>query len=254
MIFFRLCAVLGLLILWGGTGARAQSLFENLTSNLNIEGFETTYDPTTGLATATGDVHISYQDVEIRCGTATYNPNTGEVIARDGVVVWKAGTTYKGESITYNANTGELTGDAVRSSMPLDAGTFFYQTDRFETETKVIERVDGENAFFTTHDLANPNFRLRARKLTIYPGDRVVMRNVTVLAGDTPIFYLPYLSQPLEDEVGFRFSPGYTSGWGAFLLNQYGVIHGDHTLAKYRLDYRTLRGLGGGVDFLSMRH
>ncbi|MDZ4287647.1 MAG: LPS assembly protein LptD, partial [Prosthecobacter sp.] len=73
-------------------------------------------------------------------------------------------------------------------------------------------------------------------------------------AGNTPVFYLPYLSQPLEDEVGFRFSPGYTSGWGAFLLNQYGVIHGDHTLAKYRLDLRALRGVGGGVDFLSLRH
>jgi lipopolysaccharide export system protein LptA len=256
MIFFRLCAVLALILLCGGTAAKAQSqaLLESLTSNLNIEGFETTYDPETGLATATGDVHITYGDVEIRCGTASYNANTGEVIARDNVVVWKAGVTYKGESILYNANTGELSGDAIRSSMPLEPGTFFYKTDNFSTETKTIERVDGENAFFTTHDLKNPNFRLRARQLTIYPGDRVVMRNVTVLAGNTPVFYLPYLSQSLEDEVGYRFSPGYTSGWGAFLLNQYSVIHGDHTLATYRLDYRTRRGVGGGVDFLSMRH
>lgn len=256
MIFFRLCAVLGLIVLFGGMGARAQSqsLLDNLTSNLNIEGLDTTYDPATGLAIATGDVHISYGDVEIRCGTASYNANTGEVIARDGVIIWKAGTTYKGDNIIYNANTGELSGDAVRSSMPTDSGNFFYQTDKFETETQEIQRVDGENAFFTTHDSVNPNFRLRARQLTIYPGDRVVMRNVTVLAGDTPVFYLPYLSQPLEDEVGLRFSPGYTSGWGAFLLNQYGVIHGDHTLAKYRLDLRSLRGVGGGVDFLSLRH
>jgi lipopolysaccharide export system protein LptA len=256
MTFFRLCAGLGLLIIFSSFTARGQgqALLENLTSNLNIEGLETTYDPTTGLATATGDVHVSYADVDIRCGTASYNAQTGEVIARDNVVVWKAGITYKGDSIIYNANTGELTGDVVRSSMPVDSGAIFYEADKFETDTTAMERVEGEDAYFTTHDLANPNFRLRARKLTIYPEDRVVMRNVTVLAGNTPIFYLPYLSQPLEDEVGFRFSPGYTSSWGGFLLNQYGVIYGDHTLAKYRLDYRTLRGIGGGVDLLSLRH
>lgn len=254
MTFFRLCAVLGTLVLFGGVSTHAQTLLDNLTSNLNIEGLETTFDPTTGLATANGDVHISYGGVEIRCGTASYNSNTGEVIARQGVVIWKEGTTYKGDNIIYNANTGELSGDAVRSSMPTDQGSFFYQTEKFETETKSIEKIEADNAYFTTHDLAKPNYRLRARHLTIYPNDRVVMRNVTVLAGDTPVFYLPYLSQPLKDEVGFRFSPGYTSGWGAFLMTQYGVIHGDHTLAKYRLDLRSERGLGVGADFLSLRN
>jgi lipopolysaccharide export system protein LptA len=254
MTFFRLCAVLGAFVLFGAVSANAQTLLDNLTSNLNIEGLETTFDPTTGLATATGDVHISYGDVEIRCGTASYNSNTGEVIAREGVVIWKAGVTYKGDYIIYNANTGDLSGESVRSSMPVDNGTFFYQTEKFETETKDIEKIEGDNTYFTTHDLAKPNYRLRARHLTIYPNDRVVMRGVTVLAGDTPVFYLPYLSQPLKDEVGFSLAPGYTSTWGAFLKTQYGVLHGDHTLAKYHLDLRSERGIGVGADFLSLRN
>ncbi len=254
MTFSRLCLFLGLAALMAVPALRAQALLDSLSSNLNIEGVETTYDPETGLATAKGDVRITYTDVEIRCGTASYNANTGEVIARDDVVIWKAGTTYRGESIIYNANSGELSGDAVRSSMPMEMGTFFYQTDKFETETKLIKRVDGGETYFTTHDVEKPNFRLRARSLSIYPDDRVVMRHVTVLAGNTPVFYFPYLAQPLEDEVGYRFTPGYQSRWGAFLLNQYGVLHGDHTLAKYRLDLRSSRGVGFGADFLSLRH
>lgn len=255
MTFSRLCVVLGFAALMVAPGIlRAQALLDSLTSNLNIEGLDTTYDPETGLATAKGDVRISYTDVEIRCGTASYNATTGEIIARDGVVIWKAGTTYRGENIIYNANSGELSGDAVRSSMPMEMGTFFYETDKFETETKLIQKVEGEDTYFTTHDVQNPNFRLRARKITIYPGDRVVLRNVTVLAGDTPVFYFPFISQPLAEEVGYRFTPGYQSRWGAFLLAQYGVIHGDHTLAKYRLDLRSSRGVGVGADFLSLRH
>lgn len=254
MTFFRLCAVAAIIALMNGAAASGQALLESLTSNLNIEGLETTYDPETGLATAKGDVRVSYGDVEIRCGHASYNATTGEVIARENVVVWKAGTTYKGDTIIYNANTGELSGDMVRSSMPLDSGTIFYQTEKFEADTKLIDKIEGENAFFTTHDLKNPNFRLRARHLTIYPDDRVVLKNVTVYAGDTPIFYLPHLSQPLKDEIGYRATPGYTSSWGAFLLSQYGVIHGDHTIAKYRLDLRSHRGVAVGADFISMRH
>lgn len=254
MTFPRLRVALALAACFLAAHAHGQSFFDSLTSNLNIEGLETTYDPETGLATAKGEVVVSYEGVEIRSGSASYNASTGEVVARDGVVIWKEGVIYRGENILYNVNSGELTGDAVRSSMPTETGTFFYQTEKFETATKFIERIEGGETTFTTHDLANPNYRLRARSLTIYPEDRIVMRGVTVLAGDTPIFYLPYLSQPLTEEVGYRVTPGYQSRWGAFLLNQYGMLHGDHTLAKYRLDLRSNRGVGVGADFLSLRH
>ena len=254
MTFLRLSVALAYFALFCVTDARGQTILDSLTSDLNIEGVETTYDPATGLAIAKGDVHISYADVEIRCGMASYNATTGEVIARENVVIWKAGTTYKGENIIYNANTGDISGDAVRSAMPMETGSFFYQTDKFETETKLIQRVDGGETYLTTHDSEDPNFRLRARSLTIYPDDRVVLKNVSVMIGDTPVFYLPYISQPLDGEVGYKFNPGYQSRWGAFLLNQYGVIHGDHTMAKYHLDLRSARGVGVGADFQSLKH
>jgi LPS-assembly protein len=246
--------VLSALAALAAGGAFGQGFFDSLTSNLNIEGAETTYDPDLGLAIARGDVQVSYGDVEIRCGMASYNATTGEVIAREGVVIWQEGAMYRGDNIIYNLNTGEISGDAVRSSTPLDSGSLFYETKRLGTQTKYVERIEGGETLVTTHDVANPNFRVRVKKMTIYPGDRVVMRDVTLFAGDTPVFYFPYMSQPLRDEVGYRFTPGYQSRWGAFLLNQYGVLHGDHTLAKYRLDLRSSRGVGVGADFLSMRH
>ena len=254
MIFFRVFAALALSGALLCPSANGQAILDSLTSDLNIEGLETTYDPTTGLALAKGDVRIVYADVEIRCGQASYNSTTGEVIARENVVIWKAGVTYKGDNIIYNANTGEISGDAVRSAMPLEIGNLFYETNRFETETKLVQKIEGGETFLTTHDSEDPNFRLRARSLTIQPGDRVTLRGVTVLAGDTPVFYLPVLSQPLDQEMGYRFNIGSQSRWGIFLLNQYSVVHGDHTLGRYHLDLRSARGVGVGADFLSMRH
>lgn len=254
MISARCLFVVPALALMAGLNLPAQDLLENLTSNIDIQGFETSFDPGTGIATATGDVEILYGDTEIRAGRADYNSNTGDIMARDDVTVWKSGITYKSDSIVYNVKTGELTGNLIRSSLSKGSGTLLYTTDKFETETKFIERIDGDNAFITTHDLADPNYRVRAKHITIYPDDRIVMKKVTLYAGDTPVFWIPYISQPLDDEVGYTFTPGWASNWGAFLLNQYGVIHGDHTLAKYKFDLRSSRGLAGGVDFISMRH
>jgi LPS-assembly protein len=227
-------------------------MLNSLTENINIEGYETSFDPTTGIASAKGNVHIIYGDTEILCGQASYNSSTGDIIANQAVTVVKAGVTYQGENLVYNAKTGDLSGAEVRSGIQQKGGQLLYTLDKFQTETKFIDRIDGENAVFTTHDLANPNYKVKAKKLTIYPDDRVVMKNIKVYAGDTPVFWLPYLSQPMDDEVGYTFSPGYTKQWGAYLLNQYGVIHGDHTLAKYHLDLRSSRGIAAGVDLISM--
>jgi LPS-assembly protein len=218
-----------------------------LTSNINIEGMETGFDPMTGVATAKGDVHIKYEDVEIKAGQAEYNANTGDVVARDNVTVVKDGEIFRGENIIYNVKTEELKANSVRSSLP----PIFYQTEGFKTNSGKVERIDGTNAWFTTHDSQVQNYRVRAKSITIYPGDRVIMKGVKVYAGKTPVFWFPYIVQPLDDELGYFFQPGYTSQWGAFLLNQYGVMHGDHTLAKYHLDLRSSRGVGIGADFYS---
>jgi LPS-assembly protein len=223
--------------------APAASLLNSLNSNINIEGEETGFDPTTGIATAKGNLRIVYGDTEIQGDSASYNSNTGDVIAQGNVTIVKAGVVYKGQLITYNVNDNNLQGDMVRSGMNHNGGNIFYAVDKLETETKYVERVDGENSIFTTHDLA----------MTIYPDDRIVMKGVTVYAGSTPVFWLPYLAQPLDDEIGYKFAPGFSNNWGAYLLNQYGVMHGDHTLAQYKLDLRSARGVAGGVDLISMK-
>lgn len=230
-----------------------EGLINSLTSNINIEGMETSYDPDTGIASAKGDVHILYGDAEILAGRADYNYNTGDIMAKENVTIVKGGTTYRGENIVYNVNTGDLHGTVIRSVTARDNSQVFYSFEDMKTETQTVERIDGQGAFFTTHDSSKPGFRVKAKKMTIYPNDRIVMRNVKLYSGNTPVFWLPYLSQPLDDELGYKFTPGYSSTWGAFLLNQYGVIHGDHTLAQYKLDLRSTRGVAVGADFISMK-
>jgi lipopolysaccharide assembly outer membrane protein LptD (OstA) len=240
-------------VLAAAGNAAGQGLLDSLTTDLNIRGMTTTMDPETGIATVSGDVQIVYGDVEIRCGSAQYNQTTGEVVARDGVTIWRAGTLYHGDSITYNSVSGEMSGQNVMSGMAAGPGMFIFKAEDFRSKNRIASEVEATGVNFTTHDLQNPNFHMQARELTAIPGDNVQLRNVKIYGGNTPLFWLPKYTQSLQ-ENGLTFNPGYQSRWGAFILTQYTALHGDHTLARYKVDLRSRRGLAGGVDFVSLRH
>lgn len=275
MIFSRFCVTVLVCVLVAAGTASGQSLLDSLTSDLNIRGLTTTMDPETGIATVTGDVHILYGDVEMRCGSAQYNQTTGEVIAKDGVTLWRDGTLYHGDSITYNSITGEMSGRNVITGMGAgapgipgtnmvgsgttggsvrSAGMFFFRAEDFHSSSKLENRIDATGVSVTSHDVQDPNYRVSAKEMTVYPNDKAILKDVKMYAGKTPFFYVPKLTKSLDEDSNWRIGPGFQSRWGAFLLTQLAVVHGDHTYAKYKFDLRSKRGVGAGVDFISLRH
>ncbi len=278
MIFSKFCVTVLVCVLALAGAANGQSLLDSLTSDLNIRGLTTTMDPETGVATVTGDVQIHYGDVEMRAGSAQYNQSTGEVIAKDGVTVWRDGMLYHGDSITYNSITGEMSGRNVITGIGAGtqqaisgtnitagggptgggfrrtAGMFFFRAEDFHSGSKLENRIDAKGVTFTSHDVQDPNYHLSVKELTVYPEDKAILKDVRMYAGKTPFLWLPKITKSLDEESSLRVGPGYQSRWGAFLLTQMAVVHGDHTFAKYKFDLRSKRGVGGGVDFFSVRH
>ncbi|MEM0895262.1 MAG: hypothetical protein AAGJ79_00145 [Verrucomicrobiota bacterium] len=204
------------------------------------------------VARAEGNVHIEVGGTEIYSEKAQYHHSTGDIFADGSVSVYRAGQIFRGESIVYNVRTEELKSTSLRSGM----APLFYTTDEMSTDAEALDKISMMNAEFTTHDAATPNYKIRAKKMTIYPNGRdrrVVFRKATIYAGNVPVFYLPYLSQPLDEELGYHFLPGFRDNWGGFLLNRYGIMIGDHTIATFRFDYRSKRGVAGGIDLKSIR-
>ena len=124
----------------------------------------------------------------------------------------------------------------------------------------------GTDAGITTDDEEEPGFWMRAAETKVYPGDKVTFKNLRIYVGDVPVFWLPYLSQPLQGELGYHFIPGARSAWGPYLLNTYGIMLGGKfnplsgenedawLLSKWHLDLRATRGAGSGVDFSDIRN
>jgi len=195
--------------------------------------------------------------LEIYAYRAVYRQDTGKVLFTKNVSVYQNGLVYRGDSALYDLKTKKADTQNLRVGIDpilMEAGRF--QSVPYKGGSAFV----GENAGITTHDAQNPDFWLRARKTTIIPGDRIIFRDLKVVAGDQTIFWLPYLSQPFDQKLGYHFVPGGRSNLGFFVKNRYGIMLGgqedpvtgikEHSwlLGQFHADIYTLRGLGLGAD------
>ena len=178
------------------------------------------------------------------------------------VSIYQGSILQRGDRAVYYYEQKVMDTSGLRAGLDpilLEAGKFTAE----DQEGKQV--FVGEDAGITTDDSEDPNFWVRAKKITIYPEEKIVFNNLRLYAGDLPVFWLPYLSQPLHAELGYHFIPGSRSSWGPFLLNTYGVMLGGKydektgenedawLLSRWHLDLRGKRGVAAGVDFVDMR-
>jgi len=219
-------------------------------------------DPETGVRLG-GPVKITGDNgLELFSDTAVLDLKAKSVTLTGNVSIYQGNLMQRGEKAVYYYEKKFLDASGLRASVDpllLEAG-------KFTVEERGGKQVFvGTDAGITTHDVQDPNYWVRSSKTTIYPGEKIVFNDLKLYAGGTPVFWLPYLSQPLDGELGYHFIPGGRSNWGAFLLNTYGVMLGGDAetpggeedkpwlLSRWHLDLRTSRGLAAGVDLLDTR-
>ena len=156
---------------------------------------------------------------------------------------------YRGERANYRVRTSELDASGMRSSFE----PVFFTAGELDSNLEDISVINTRDTVFTTDDNPDPDWFIKSKEVRIYPDDRVVFVSPKLYVGKVPILWLPYLSQPLQEDLGYQFTPGYSSAWGAYLLNRYGTLWGDHSIVQFLLDGRTDRGLAGGINLLSQR-
>ena len=219
-------------------------------SRLDIRADFSDYDENLGIAKAWGDVEVTYENVTIRADQIEYHSSTGNIFARDNVRILQDGQVIDAEEIIYNIHTGETTTSQFKSALE---PVFISSDDVLRPEEGSGDPIVMHDAYFTTHDSASPDYHIRVKKLEVYPDDKIVMRGARVHVGNTPLLWFPYYVQPLDEDLGYYFTPGWNSAWGAFVLNRYGFMVGENYNAKAYLDFRSERGLAGGVEFFDRK-
>ena len=205
---------------------------------------------------------ITDNGVQIYADKALADTKSKLIHLQGNVQIFQNSLYYRGEKASYNYGDKKMN----TTGMKVSIDPIIMQAEDISSYTRKGKTYYiGRNAGITTHDVEHPNYWMRSKKITIYPDNKVVFNNVKLYAGDTPIFWLPYLSQPLDKDLGYHFTPGGRSNWGPFLMNRYGMMIGGEIdpetgdrenswlLAQWLFDIRALRGLGVGADFFDQR-
>jgi len=207
-----------------------------------LDGDEVNYLQEESKAVAKGNVKVVYKDIILYCDEIIYDTKTNSAEIKGNVkIVTEKGTLY-GDYAVYDFTNQQATIKDLRVQSPPMYGRA-EDTEKVSSEKYVIKR-----GYVTTCDLDEPHYRLVAKRITIYPGKKVVAKNVILKVGNTPIFYLPYYSQPLtDDSFPMELVPGRNKEWGGYVLTRWRYHINEQNRGKVHVDYYSKRGIGAGA-------
>ena len=221
------------------TTATPGGRFSQLPIEITAEG-ETRYEG--GVAIAEKHVVIHYGDVAIYCDHAEYNPDTHDVLVKGHVRLYRGDYAFVCDRAVYNLETKRLyAADFAGAKLPFE----ITGSNLTSFESNQYQIYDGT---FTTSDSSQPDYYVRAKGMRIYTGDRIIFTNATVYVKDIPVFWFPYLYQPLNNQFVLLVSPGYSSVYGAYFVSDIGFPIYDKVNAILHLNGSTLRGPSLGID------
>ena len=224
----------------GGNAAAARQVEQGPINITSTEDF--TYEG--HVAVFRGSVNIVTNDASIYCDRADYNADTHEAVLIGDVRIYRNDTVLVSERAIYNFNTKAIRALDLSGEKP----PFEFSSVGVFSPGQGLQ-YNLRNAQFTTDDRSTPDFHLNARRVRIYPDNRIIYIGSTLYVGSTPVFYFPYFYQSLDQQSGYTVTPGYSSTYGAFLLTGVTFPVTDHITGLVRLDYRTERGPAGGLNF-----
>jgi len=196
-----------------------------------------------GVAIWENNVIIHYGANSIYADYVQYNPETRDVLAIGNVRLYREGKLVTGDRVLFNLETKLLRTADFRSGMV----PFFIKADTVNSLSDGVG-YEAKELIATTSDSSKPDSYFKAANARIHPNDYITLKNVKFYVGATPVFWFPYIYQSLKEDAGFSFTPGYSSDWGAFVLNRYGIPLTDNTHGMLQFDLRSRRGVAVGFE------
>lgn len=205
------------------------------------------YDRKADKIVATGNVTLRDRDSDttITCDYAEVKTDSKLVYAKGHVVIFRKGKAVShGTEIHYDFEnqTGSFPEGRIITIPWIITGESMKQA------SKKVDVV--ENGTITTCDLEKPHYELRAKTVKIIQGDKMIAKNIWIYVLDRPIFWWPFFVFPLHNQgnLPFSVSVGYNSRHGYYIETSAGFGITENIWGKWHLDYRSLRGPGGGMD------
>ena len=206
-----------------------------------IDGNQVNYYREQNRVEAEGKVEMKYKDIVIHCDKAVYEVDKNIARIEGNVEVISPQGIIYGEDAVYDFRSKHVEIGKIRVEAPPIYGAA--QEGGGVTEEYVLYK-----GYVTTCDLEKPHYKISAKRIVIYPEQKVVAKNVLLTVGKIPLFYIPYYSHPLDDKsYPVDISPGRNKDWGGYLLTRWRYHLNPSHRGKVLLDWYAKRGLGVGL-------
>ncbi len=138
------------------------------------------------------DAVLDYQNRSLRAGHIIFNSRLNILEAENSPVLVESDQEMFGSSMGYDLDSA---GGLVKGgSTHYDTG-YFRGDHIFKDGDKVLKVY---KSVYTTCDLKKPHYSMRANKMKIYIGDKIISGPIKLYIGEIPIFYLPYMANSLN--------------------------------------------------------
>ncbi len=226
---------------------------------LVVEADRITYDTVARTVEASGHVRLRYGDLVASAEYLFADLQAGEVLLRGNVRAARGDQRVAAEQVRYRLDLRE--GEALNVQAAVDNA--YLRAQRLQLGR---DRVVAQQALATLCDPQNPLFHVTARRITVFPGERLVAEEASLWVGGVRVLSLPRYEVRLEsrDAVSRSFpSPelGFDALSGYWIALRYPYRLGDvesEAYARYNTQMgfevrNTLRaGLLGGTAQLSV--
>lgn len=200
---------------------------------------------------AVGGVRLVQGETEIRADRLRYAVSEDTVYFDGNVVMIEGDERVAGSSLRYNLETQSGTLEEARVSYTVEG-----LADPVHLLGPLVDLAPGQvvvhdGILTTCLPLSSPGYYLQSRRIDIYPGDRIVVRNVRFVESGITLFYWPYVSISLREGRPRRINLpeiGHNSrdGWYARYVHPYDGPGDGYGEAVFEV--AQLRGVGVGVD------
>lgn len=216
---------------------------------IEINGDKIDFSSDSKEVTVTGNAMVIYNSAKLTCDTLKMDNKTKDVVAQGHARLENETGAIEGEKLFYNLNTQS----GIIYDADFRANPYFGRAEKCEKmgEDKFINNL----GYLTTCNLEKPHWRLKSRKMTIYPGERVNLKDSVFYAGELPFFYMPEFGRSLKDPImQVQLMPGNDRDWGPFILSAWRYNFNDDLTGRIYFDERANYGnaQGFGVNYANV--
>ena len=212
-----------------------------------VDGDTVNYDSQNKAIEAEGNVKISFKDVTVFCDNAKVDTQTSIGKLEGNVRIKHEKGTIYGDNIIYDfkSKTAEI------NDMYLNSPPFYVYGKKAKKVSGNVYRLNDACAT-TCGPLNKPpkflDYKLSAKEITLYKGDKLVAKHVVMRVGKLPVMYFPYYVQPAKDKLPrVTLVPGSGSDTGMYMLSAWRYYFDEGFKGRLHFDFYQNKGIGRGI-------